>query len=133
MSESQKWFLLAGLGFGGLLLYLLAPVLTPFLAAAVLAYIGDPLVDRLEAWGLSRTLSVVSVFVTLTLCALLLLVILVPMLERQVALLISKLPSYFQWLQQSAIPAVSERLGFEEPLLDLGALTETLRAEWQQL
>ena len=132
MSESQKWFLLAGLGFGGLLLYLLAPVLTPFLAAAVLAYIGDPLVDRLEAWGLSRTLSVVTVFVTLTLCALLLLVILVPMLERQIALLISKLPSYFQWLQQSAIPAVSERLGFEEPLLDLGALSETLRAEWQQ-
>ncbi|MDX1270022.1 MAG: AI-2E family transporter, partial [Oceanisphaera sp.] len=67
MSESQKGFLLAGLGLGGLLLYLLAPVLTPFLVAAVLAYIGDPLVDRLEAWGLSRTLSVVSVFVTLTL------------------------------------------------------------------
>ncbi len=132
MSESQKWFLLAGLSFGGVLIYLLAPVLMPFLVAAVLAYIGDPLVDRLEARKLSRTLSVVTVFLTLSLLALLLLIILVPMLERQVALLISKLPQYFQWLQQSAIPAVSERLGFEGPILDLVALQESLREQWQQ-
>ncbi len=132
MSESQKWFLLAGLSFGGVLIYLLAPVLMPFLLAAVLAYIGDPLVDRLEARKLSRTLSVVTVFLCLTLLALLLLIILVPMLERQVGLLISKLPQYFQWLQQSAIPAVSERLGFEGPILDLVALQESLREQWQQ-
>ncbi len=132
MSESQKWFLLAGVSFGGGLLYLLAPVLTPFLVAAVLAYIGDPLVDRLEAWKLSRTLSVVSVFVTLTLLALLLLVILVPMLERQVGLLISKLPQYLHWLQHTGIPVLSERLGFDGPVLDLVALQESLRGQWQQ-
>ena len=132
MSESQKWFLLAGLGFGGLLLYLLAPVLTPFLIAAALAYIGDPLVDRLEARKLSRTLSVVAVFVTLSLLALLLLVVLVPMLERQVSLLISKLPVYLHWLQHTGIPALSERLGFEGPILDLAAMQESLRGQWQQ-
>jgi predicted PurR-regulated permease PerM len=132
MSESQKWFLLAGLSFGSLLLYLLAPVLTPFLVAAVLAYIGDPLVDRLEAWRLSRSLSVISVFLILTLLALMLLVILIPMLEHQVTLLISKLPQYLQWLQHTAIPAVSERLGFDGPILDLDALQGSLRAEWQQ-
>ena len=38
------------------LLYLLAPVLTtPFLFAALLAYLGDPLIDRLEARKLSRS------------------------------------------------------------------------------
>ncbi|MDH5784725.1 MAG: AI-2E family transporter [Chromatiales bacterium] len=132
MSESQKWFFLAGLSFGGVLLYLLAPVLMPFVVAAVLAYIGDPLVDRLESWGFSRTLSVVAVFVTLTLCALLLLIILLPLLERQVTLLISKLPHYLHWLQQTAIPVVSERLGFDGPLLDLAALQESMRAQWQQ-
>lgn len=132
MSDSQKWFLLAGLGFGGVLLYLLSPVLTPFLVAAVLAYIGDPLVDRLEARKLSRTLSVVTVFLTLIMLLLLLLVILIPMLERQVALLISKLPQYLQWLQHTAIPALSAHLGFEEPILDLVALQESLREQWQQ-
>lgn len=132
MSESQKWFVLAGVGLGGLLLYLLAPVLTPFLVAAVFAYIGDPLVDRLEGWKLSRSLSVVTVFLVLTLFALLLLVVLVPMLEHQVTLLISKLPHYLQWLQERAIPLLSERLGFDGPILDLGALQESLRAQWQQ-
>lgn len=132
MSESQKWFLLAGLSFTGVLLYLLAPVLTPFLVAAVLAYIGDPLVDRLEERKLSRTLSVVTVFVILSLIALLLLLILVPMLERQVSLLISKLPQYLQWLQQTAIPYISERLGFDGPLLDIAAIQESLRESWQQ-
>lgn len=132
MSESQKWFLLAGLSFSGVMLYLLAPVLTPFLVAAVLAYIGDPLVDRLEAWKFSRTLSVITVFVTLSLFALMLLVILVPMLERQVGLLISKLPQYLHWLQHTGIPLLSERLGFDAPIFDLVALQESLREQWQQ-
>lgn len=131
VSDSQKWFLLAGVSFSGLLLYLLAPVLTPFLLAAVLAYIGDPLVDRLEQ-KLSRTLSVVSVFLTLSLLVLLLLVILLPMLERQVALLVSKLPQYFHWLQHTAIPVLSERMGFAEPLIDFAELQESLRTQWQQ-
>ncbi len=32
----------------GWLMWLLAPVLTPFIAAALLAYIADPLADRLQ-------------------------------------------------------------------------------------
>jgi predicted PurR-regulated permease PerM len=132
MSESQKWFLLAGLSFSGALLYLLAPVLMPFLVAAVLAYIGDPLVDRLETWKLSRTLSVVTVFVSLSLFTLMLLVILLPMLERQVTLLISKLPQYLNWLQHTGIPLLSTHLGFETPVLDLVALQDLLREQWSQ-
>jgi predicted PurR-regulated permease PerM len=132
VSESQKWFLLAALSFSGVLLYLLAPVLTPFLAAAVLAYIGDPLVDRLEARKLSRTLSVVAVFVILSVCVLILLLILVPMLERQITLLITKLPQYLRWLQETGIPQLSAHLGFDGPLFDLAALQESLRGQWQQ-
>ena len=47
LAESRLWLVL----FVGLLLsavvYLLSPILTPFLIAALLAYLGDPLVDRL--------------------------------------------------------------------------------------
>ncbi|MCK5639749.1 MAG: AI-2E family transporter, partial [Gammaproteobacteria bacterium] len=67
MSESQKWFCLTGVILAGWLSYLLAPVLTPFLIAALLAYMGDPIVDRLESWGLSRSLSVITVFILLLL------------------------------------------------------------------
>ena len=48
-------FLALFLGFLSLLaIYLLQPILMPFMLGIVLAYLGDPLVDRLENWGLNR-------------------------------------------------------------------------------
>ncbi len=126
MSESQRWWLLALTVLFGGLIYLLAPVLTPFLAGALLAYIGDPLVDRLEARGLSRTLSVVVVFLTLTLVGLLLLLVLVPMLERQVGLLIQRLPGYLEWLFHTGLPGLLSWAGLERDLIDLGAIKSML-------
>ena len=35
-------------------LWLLSPILLPFLAGFVLAYFLDPIADRLQSWGLSR-------------------------------------------------------------------------------
>ena len=46
-TDSRNWLMLALLAGGGWLVYLLAPVITPFAISAVLAYLGDPLVDRL--------------------------------------------------------------------------------------
>ena len=130
MSDSQKWFVLAGVTFGGILIYLLAPVLTPFMAAAVLAYIGDPLVDRLEARKLSRTVSVTLVFLILSLVALALLLILVPMLERQFILLGSRLPLYLDTLQQKVLPSLSAYLGVDNATFDLATLKNLVREQW---
>lgn len=130
MTESQKWFSLAGLVVGGGLIYLLSPVLTPFLIAAVFAYIGDPLVDRLETLKLSRTLSVTAVFISLILLALLLLLILVPMLERQFVLLGDKLPVYLDTLQQKVLPAVGGYLGVDPESFDLASLKAMVREQW---
>ncbi len=132
MTESQKWFVLVGVAGGALLLYLLAPVLTPFLIAAVLAYIGDPLVDLLEDRRFTRTLAVTSVFLCLSLVAMVLLLILVPMLERQVALLVSKLPQYLDWLQNKGLPALSAALGMETSHFDLAELKQVVREQWLQ-
>jgi predicted PurR-regulated permease PerM len=132
MTESQKWFVLAGMSVGGVLLYLLAPVLTPFLVAAVLGYIGDPLVDWLEARRFSRSLAVTTVFVSLSLLLLILLLILVPMLERQVVLLVSKLPQYIDWLQNKGLPAFSSLLGFEASAFDLAGIKEMVKEQWLQ-
>lgn len=132
MTESQKWFLLAGVSVGGVLLYLLAPVLTPFLIATILAYIGDPLVDWLEARRFSRTLSVTTVFLGLSLFALILLLILVPMLERQLALLVNKLPQYLDWLQNKGLPSLSAYLGVEASSFDLADLKQAVREQWLQ-
>jgi len=61
MRNSNTLFWLALLLFAGFLFYLLTPVLTPFLLATLLAYLGDPLVDRLQRWRMSRRTSPSSV------------------------------------------------------------------------
>jgi hypothetical protein len=47
------------------LLYALSPILTPFLLAGILAYICNPVTDRLTGWGLPRMLAVVLVILAL--------------------------------------------------------------------
>ncbi|HEB57845.1 MAG TPA: AI-2E family transporter [Gammaproteobacteria bacterium] len=132
MTDTGKLVVIATLVITFILFYLLAPILTPFMMAAVLAYMGDPLVDRLEAWKLSRTWAVVVVFVGLSLVALILLLILVPMLHRQIGLLIEKVPVYLDWLQHTALPWLSARLGLEAGALDLSGLKASLQSNWQQ-
>ena len=88
---------LVGLVVAGYGLWLLSPVLAPFLFSAVLAYLGDPLADRLERLGLSRTLSVVTVFVSMFALILVLLLFIVPMLERQATQLFDQAPAAIDW------------------------------------
>lgn len=105
-SETRIAWLIA-LAITGWLLYLLAPVLTPFIAAGLLAYIGDPLADRLQRLGLPRTLAVVTVFI-LTFLVLGLLVLLVgPLVRQQLEALFSALPSIMSNVEQVWLPRVA--------------------------
>ncbi|MEO7558423.1 MAG: AI-2E family transporter [Gammaproteobacteria bacterium] len=132
MTDSKKWLILLLVLVVGLLLYLLAPILTPFLIAGFLAYMADPLADRLEAKGLSRALAATIVFTALMLVLLLLLIILVPLLEEQLRVFIAKVPEYFSWMQDKAIPYVQRYLGLKETALDLGSVQRALLANWQR-
>jgi predicted PurR-regulated permease PerM len=49
--ESKSWFVLAVVLALFWLIWKLAPVITPFAIAGGLAYLGDPMVDRLEWSG----------------------------------------------------------------------------------
>jgi len=111
MTDSNRWLWLAGLFCTGWLVYLLMPILSPFLVGILLAYLGDPLVDRLEARGLSRTWGVVAVFALFGLLLLLVLLFLVPMLGRQLVRLYELAPLMLDWLQQVALPWVQAKLG----------------------
>lgn len=79
-----------------LLFYWLAPVLTPFVVGALLAYLSNPLIERLERLKLTRTLAVALVFLILSLIVTLALLIIIPMLSDQVASFISKVPGYVE-------------------------------------
>ena len=76
---ARRWQWLALAALVGVVLWQLAPILTPFVISALLAWMGDPLVDRLEARGRSRTTAVVLVFAFMTLVLAAVLVVLLPM------------------------------------------------------
>jgi predicted PurR-regulated permease PerM len=131
LARRWQWLLIAAIA--GWLIWLLAPVLTPFVLAALLGWLGDPWVDRLERVGRSRTTSVVLVFTLMILLLVLALVILVPMIERQIVTLIESLPTYRDWIVQRALPWVEQRTGLElVAWLDPERLTEWVRGHWQQ-
>lgn len=95
----------AALAFG-LLLYVFSSILLPFVAGMALAYLLDPVADRLERLGLSRTLATALILVLFVLLALLALMIIVPVLGSQLQGLISNMPAYLdaaqRWLSQEA-------------------------------
>ncbi len=88
----------------GWLMYLLAPVLTPFVAAALLAYIGDPLADRLQQLRFPRTVAVVTVFLLTFLFLALLLLLVGPLIRQQISALFSALPSIIAQIDQVWLP-----------------------------
>jgi len=133
MTDSQKMFSLLSVALLLALLYLLAPVLFPFLVAAALAYLGDPLVDILEARKLSRSVSVVVVFCCLLLGLFLLLVFVVPALQQELIGLLKKLPSYIDSLQGTVLPWLQVQFSIEIPAWDLESLKQALSSHWQSV
>lgn len=115
------WLALAALAAG--LIYLLSPILTPFLFAAVLAYMFNPIVAWLESRKLPRTLGVILVLLALLILLAGLTLIIVPLLEEQFAALLQRLPESLEWMRQSLAPWLKERLGVE---LDPGRLRALL-------
>lgn len=107
----QNWGWLAAGAVVLVLLYLLGPILTPFLFSAGLAYLGDPLVDRLERLRLSRTLGVAVVFLGFFGLLVTALVLMVPMLEEQIVTFAQNIPEWLKWLQDVGLP----RLGVHLP------------------
>ncbi len=104
-----QWLLFIAV-LGGIL-YLLSPILTPFVAAAILAYICNPLVTRLTALKLSRTLSVVIVMSGLMLSSILMLLILLPLLEVELARLGTRLPALIETIRVQLLPKLQQLLG----------------------
>ena len=114
MADSRRWVWLGGVVLLCLFIYLLHPILTPFLVALGLAYLFDPMVDRLEKYGLSRTWGVVAVFAVFTLIVMALLLVLVPMLAKQLFSLYELAPQMLDWLQHTAMPWVQAKLGLAD-------------------
>ncbi|NOQ82225.1 MAG: AI-2E family transporter [Methylophaga sp.] len=132
MSDNNKLFLLIAIILFGWLFYLLSPVLMPFFISALLAYLADPIVDKLEAKKLSRTISVSIVFAVLLLVGLLLLLVLLPLLTSQVGALFKRLPEYLTLLQTNLVPWLNS-MGLPVEMFDVNTLKQALANYWAEV
>lgn len=92
------------------LLWMLGQVILPFVLGATLAYLLDPLADRLERLGLSRLLATVTISVVALLVLGLALVLVVPLLMQQAGALFAAAPGLLQSLGQTLTEALPQGL-----------------------
>lgn len=93
------WWSCAGIALL-LALWLLGQAILPFIIGAGIAYLLDPLADRLERMGLSRTLAVVTITLGAVLIFLAFLLFLAPIVIRQTAQLVEAVPAMLDRLQE---------------------------------
>jgi predicted PurR-regulated permease PerM len=117
MTERQTGRRVAAFAIFLFALWLLSEILFPFVAALGLAYLFDPLADRLEKWGLPRwaaagLITALSVFGVIAVFLLL-----APLLHGQFAEFAEKIPHYLDQLRDKAtdlLAAVQSQLSESE-------------------
>lgn len=100
------------------LLLKLGPVLMPFVTGAILAYILNPLVDRLcqisvagrafPKWSIPRAVAALLAMGLLLCCILTLVLIIVPVVENEIPLLQDQIPKFLDQLHTTVQPKLAE-------------------------
>ena len=122
------WLALATIA--GLLIYLLSPILTPFLLAGIIAYIFNPLVTKIELWKINRSLGAILIMAFLLCILTALIIIITPLFERKISLLIEKMPVYLETIRSGLVPWLETQLGINLQL-DAAQLKLVLQQHWQ--
>src|SRR6478735_7867654 len=132
-ANPRRWQALGLVLLLGVLIWLLAPILTPFVISALLGWLGDPMVDRLERAGRSRSTSVGLVFGMITLALAIALLVLAPMLWEQVMHLTESLPRMAAWMTTDAVPWLEHRLRIPiARYVDPNYMMEYLQSHWSE-
>lgn len=122
--NNRLYFLLIPLLLIAILLYFLSHILTPFLIAALLAYLANPLVEKLTAYKLPRIVSVVVVFLGIFTVLILLILLLIPLIQKQIVLAVEFTPTAIAWVQNQLLPWVTDFFGIEQ--LNIEVVKKTL-------
>lgn len=128
--DSRFFWYLAVISMVSALIYLLSPILTPFLLAAVIAYICNPLVTWLEARKIPRTLSTIFVMLMTMGIFISMVLILFPLFEKEVARLIEQIPFFLDLVKNQFIPWLENNFNIELQI-DIASLKEMLAEHWK--
>lgn len=115
-----------------LMFHFLGGMLSPFIAAAILAYILNPLVCKLEAYGVRRGRASMLVMLAAFFVILALLLVIVPMLVAQFQLIIRRLPELADYVQTQFLPWFNQKFG-EYITLNSNTISQWLRNNAQSV
>jgi predicted PurR-regulated permease PerM len=110
-------------------IWLLRPILLPFVVGIAIAYVLNPVVKQLQRWGINRGWATAAVLLVVLALIVGIFVAIVPLLVQQVAGVIAWLPGYvgdLQALIQRLAPQLAEWLGPERAAQFETALTQML-------
>lgn len=131
--DQVKYWSLASVGFLGIL-WLLGDVMMPFLLAMAVAYMLDPVADRLESMGLSRVLATVVITASAAFLFILIALLVVPLLTRQATDLVAAAPQLiddFQRILTARFPEIlDDQSQIYQSLLKVG---ETIQSRGGEL
>ena len=114
----RRIFILSGIALILWVLYLLKPVVLPFIAAFLVAYLFSPLVDKLHKIGLPRWLSISIVFVGIGVVLTLAMWYLVPLVWQQLMYARDSIPAGIHWLNYTFLPWVSQTFSVDPMEID---------------
>ena len=97
--QRQVIFWLVALAIFILLLWLLSGILLPFVAGLAIAYLLNPLTDRLQRLGLNRMVAALLIITLVVLVFILAILLVAPLLGSQLSSLIAAIPGYVTKLQ----------------------------------
>ena len=110
LTPSQRrilnWAVLAAVAVG--LLWLLGPVLTPFVIGAVLAYALHPAVEQLAGRGVPRLVAVMLVEIAAIVALAALVLLIVPILSKEIPLLNEQLPLLVERINRAVTPWLAQ-------------------------
>lgn len=109
-SQSQWLTILIAIALTLAVLISLREILMPFAMGALIAYLGDPLVDRLEDRGFSRTNGVTLVFGFFLGLLVLILAVVAPIVIKQLSQIAAAIPDAYRWVSSVAVPKVQALL-----------------------
>jgi predicted PurR-regulated permease PerM len=116
-----------------LLMWLMGQVLLPFLVGGAIAYFMDPVADRLQRLGLSRTAATSVISIVALLVVVLLVLAIIPTLVSQLSALVNSAPEIFQKLQAFLLerfPELADSTStMRQTLADIGAAIQSRGGE----
>ncbi|AWL28430.1 AI-2E family transporter [Acinetobacter defluvii] len=121
----KRIFILAGIALILWVLYLLKPVVIPFVGAFLLAYLFSPIVEKLDNF-LPRWLAISVVFIGIGVVLTWAIWFVVPLVWKQLIYARDSIPAGIHWINYTFLPWVSQTFNVERMELDTDQISKVV-------